>query len=154
MAATSGLCAVSGRNVAGDLLSHLFPASGTVATAITVTGPIKGALQTVAVNSDTAATIHECTDTTYVRQAITGWNAPVVTSGQGYGVGFVKITSTNALTYGGAGGFAANQSFTGVILVSSDTTPVEVAYENFAAAVSVLANQQYVVAAGSCSVSL
>jgi len=154
MAATSGLSSVTGRNVAGDILTHLFPATRTVATAITGTGPIKGALQTALVNNDSAATAHECTDANYARQSITGWGAVAVTSGQGYGAGFSKIASTVALTYGGAGGFAVGQTFTGVVLASSDATPVEVAYQNFAASVSVLANQQYVVASGSCTVEL
>lgn len=44
MAATSGLCAVAGKDVATDLINHILVNSGTVATAVTITGPNKVAL--------------------------------------------------------------------------------------------------------------
>lgn len=152
MAASSGMSSVTGRAVAADILAHLTPASSTTPTAVTVTGPLKLALQIAAVQNTTAATTNECTDTNYARQSITAWNAATTTAGAGYGVGKVSKTSNIALTFGGGTGFAVAQTITGDMLVSSDATPVEVFYENFAASVSVPINNQYVVASGSVTV--
>jgi hypothetical protein len=137
--------------VAKDLLDHITPTSATVATAVTITGPLKMSLQTAAVANDTAATVHECTDANYARQSISAYNADATASGAGYNVGKVTKANTSDLTFGGVGGFAVAQSITGHIDASSDATPVETFYENFAAAIAVLANQQYVVAAGTGS---
>jgi len=152
MAATSGLMAVTGRNVAADILAHLTPPSSTTATAITVTGPLKLRLYTTAITNTTLGT--ECSDANYASQSVTAWNAVSTTAGAGYGVGFASRTSNVVLTFGGGGGFAAGQTFTGCALVSSDATPVEVAYQNFASSVVIPVNNQYVVASGSLSVTL
>jgi hypothetical protein len=151
MAQTSGICNVTGRPVAKDLLDHITPTSGTVATAVTITGPLKMAMQTAAVANDTPATTHECSDANYARVAISAYNADATASGAGYNVGKVTKANTSDLIFGGAGGFAVAQTFTGHIDASSDATPVETFYENFAATIAVLANQQYVVAAGTGS---
>lgn len=152
MAASSGMSAVTGRNVAADILAHLTPLTTPVATAVTVTGPLKLALMIGAVQNTDAATAHECTDANYARQSITAWNAAAVTAGAGYNVGKVAKTSNLALTFGGGTGFAVAQTMTGDMLVSSDATPVECFYENFAASVPVPVNNQYVVASGSVTV--
>lgn len=152
MAASSGMSSVTGRAVAADILAHCTPATSTVATAVTITGPLKLALMIAAVVNTDAATAHECTDTNYARQSVTAWNAASTTGGAGYNVGKVVKTSNVALTFGGGTGFAVAQTVTGDMLVSSDATPVECFYENFAASVSVPINNQYVVASGSVTV--
>jgi hypothetical protein len=152
MAATSGLMAVTGRNVAADLLAHITPPSATTATAVTITGPLKLRLYTSAITNTALGT--ECSDANYASQSVTAWNAVSTTTGAGYGTGYAGRTSNVALTYGGGGGFAVSQTLTGCALVSSDATPVEVAYQNFASPVVIPINNQYVVASGSLSVTL
>jgi hypothetical protein len=154
MAATAGMCAVTGRSVAPDILAHLTPTTTAVATAITVTGPMKLALMVAAVTNTDAATAHECSDANYARVAVPAWNAVATTGGAGYGVGFAKRTNNGAMTFFGGTGCAVAQTITGDMLVSSDATPVEVFYENFAAGVSVPINNQYVVANAACAVSI
>lgn len=155
MAATSGLGAnTTGGNLASDLLNHITPASSTTATAVTVTGPIKVGLYTTATTNTTPGT--ECSDANYLRTQgnVSAWNAITTTAGAGYQVGYVQRTSNIALTYGGATGFAVAQTITGVVLWSSDATPVCVSYQNYAAGVSVPINNQYNIASGSVVLQL
>ena len=152
MAATSGLGAVTaGGNLAQDLLNHITPNSSTQATTITITGPIKARMVTSVSTNTTPGTT--CSDANYADQAVT-WAAASTTAGAGYGVGYVQKASSAGLTFGGGTGFAVAQTFTGVWYVSSDATPVQVAYENFAAGVVVPINNQYTVAAGSATIAL
>lgn len=153
MAAGTGLGAATGQNVQADILAHLYPASGTVATAVTITGPIKFALIVGATDSTNTTVGTECTDTNYSRQSVTGWNTASTTAGNGSANGFTSKTSTNALTFGGSG-FAAAQAIRGNAAYSSDATPVYVSYQNYASVVNVGINQVYTVAAGSCSVQV
>lgn len=152
MAATSGLLALSAANVEQDLLNHLTPASGTTATAITVTGPLKVALLT-AVSTNTAVGA-ECTDANYARQSVTSWNAPATTSGEGYAAGVTNKTNAVALTFGGSTGFAVAQTITGIALYSSDATPVGVYYENFATNLGVPINNQVVFGVGQITLGI
>lgn len=140
MAVTSGLFAISAANVAGDILNHLTPASGTVAPAVTVTGPIKMKLLTTTSTNTAEGT--ECADANYTAggQPITAWNAAATTAGAGYNVGYVGKTNQTVLDFpqgNTSTGFAAAAALAGVSLVSSDATPVKVAYLNFAATVNV-----------------
>ena len=150
MALTSGTGALVANDVAKDILDHLTPNSGTTATAITITGPIKCALIVGASTNTTLGA--ECSDANYARQSIS-WGADAVTSGAGYGVGYVQKANTVALTFGGAGGFAVAQTIYGVAYYSSDATPVLIAYENYAATVSVGVNQQYIIPIGSATIA-
>ena len=152
MASTSGICAVLTRNIQKDLLDHLTPTAGTVATAITITGPIKMHLYTTAWTNVTPGT--ECADTHYAAQSISAWNADSVTEGAGPAAGYTSKTNTTELTYGGATGFNAAATITGVALLSSDATPVEVSYENFAAPMSVPINNNYSFANGAVSIAI
>lgn len=155
MAANTGLAAVTaGGNVQADLLAHLYPTTVAVATAVAITGPVRVALVVGAADSTNTTMGTECADTNYARQSITGWNAPTTTAGSGSATGYTAKTSTNGLTFGGAGGFAAAQSIRGNFIASSDATPVIISYQNYAAVVTVAINQTYTVAAGSAQVQL
>lgn len=152
MAATSGIGAVTAVELAGDLLDHITPSSGTVATAVTVTGPLKCKLFTTVIKNDTRGT--ECTDANYAFQSVTAWNAKTVTSGSGYNVGIVQKTSNLNLVFGGGTGFATTQTFTGLDLDSSDATAVMVFYQNFAASLTVPSGNQYIILSGNLTVGI
>jgi len=155
MAANTGLAAVTaGGNVQADLLAHLYPTGVAVATAVTITGPVRVALVVGATDSTNTTMGTECTDANYARQSITVWNAPTTTAGGGSAAGYTAKTSTNALTFGGAGGFAATQSIRGNFIVSSDATPVIISYQNLPAVSTILVNQVYTVAAGQAQVQI
>lgn len=152
MAATAGIGAVSGVNLAGDLLDHITPASSTTATAVTITGPLKGKLYTSSISNDTRGT--ECSDANYASQSVSAWNAKATISGAGYNVGVVKKTSNVNLTWGGGTGFAVQQVFTGLALDSSDGTPVMVYYQNFAVSLTIPVGNQYIVLSGNLTVGI
>jgi hypothetical protein len=141
--------AVPTRNVAADLVLHLTPTSGTIATAVTITGPITLAAYTSALTNTTTGPTGECTDPNYARVPVSAWTAPATTAGAGYNVGVVGVTNNVPLTMGGPSGFSAAQSIAAYMALSSDTTPVEVQYLNLAAALAVPAANQLTVAAGA-----
>jgi len=157
MAAGSGFGAVTGTNVQADILNHLTPLTTPVAPAVTITGPVKMALCATAgatytgVDSTNTTFGTECTDANYARQSITAWNAPTTTAGNGYNVGVTTKTTGIGLTFGGTGGFAAQQTVHGYGYYSSDATPVYIGYSNLATNINIPANNQLVVASGSGS---
>jgi len=153
MAATSGLFAP----VATDVLNHLTPATTPVATAVTITGPLKMQMTTTASTNSAAGTV--CADANYTAggQPITAWNAAATTAGAGYGVGFVSKTNNVALDFPAGNtttGFAAPAALAGLFLVSSDPTPVNVSYYNFAAVVNVPQGNVYAWGVGIFSAAL
>lgn len=154
MAAGTGIGAQSGANVQQDILNHLTPASTAVATAVTITGPLKLALIVGSTDTTNTTLGTECSDANYSRQSITAWNAASTTAGNGNAVGISTKTSNTALTFGGAGGFAVAQSVRGVALMSSDATPVMCFYQNFASATSIPINNQYQFALASISAQI
>lgn len=154
MAAGTGIGAQSGANVQQDLLNHLTPASSTVATAVTITGPLKLALIVGSTDTTNTTIGTECSDANYSRQGITAWNAASTTAGNGSAVGITSKTSNTALTFGGAGGFAVAQSVRGVALMSSDATPVMCFYQNYASIVNVPVNNQLTFALGAVTAQI
>lgn len=147
MAATSGLCAVAGKDVATDLINHILVNSGTVATAVTITGPNKVALLTSSSTNKTLGA--ECADANYSRISVS-WGSAATTEGAGYSVGYVGKNSSALMTFFPSGA-AVQQVLAGTVIYSNDATPIPILYANFAAAVTVPAGSQYTVAAGSCS---
>lgn len=153
MAAGTGICAVTGRNVAGDLLAHITPATSTVATAVTITGPLKLGL-IVGTGTTNTTIASECSDANYARQSLTAWNGASATAGNGSAAGFVNKTSNVVLTFGGSTGFAVAQSINTLVLYSNDATPVEVFYQNFGSTTTVPINNQYTIASGSVAAQI